>query len=181
MVYAFRKESLPDNRLFFESALGRLTKPNGKSWALGRCPFHRSKSGRSFSVNIRTGGWRCFGCGAHGDIVKFVMLRDGLSFKEAAQSLGAWDSGAVPPPKQQQVLERYLAFDYAIDGVQYRAAVRDEPRNYADKIRRFYVEASDRLMELSHGDCEAYPAEQEVCWERMVLAMNELREIENYE
>ena len=74
---------------------------------------------------------------------------------------------------------RYLAMDFVVAGIQHRASVRDEPRDYADKIRRFYREASDRLTELSHGDSERYAGEQENCWARMACALDELREMEN--
>ena len=58
-----------------------------------------------------------------------------------------------------------------------RVAVKDEPRNYADKIRRFYRDASDILTELSRGSAESYSGEQEDCWARMALAHDELREM----
>src|SRR5439155_12107899 len=102
----FNRESLRDASLFFEQELGRLTRPNSKGWALGRCPFHRSKSGRSFSVNIRSGAFHCWGCDASGgDIVDFVKLRDNCDFKSACQSLGAW-RGDITREERRQLDER---------------------------------------------------------------------------
>jgi hypothetical protein len=68
--------------------------------------------------------------------------------------------------------------NFTIDGMHYKVAVRDEPRNYADMVRRFYREATDRLIKLSQGDSESYVGEQEDCWSRMARYLDELREME---
>lgn len=49
------------------------------------CPFHKEKTG---SMKIYAKDFHCFGCGQSGDIFTFVMLMDGLSFKEAFKELG---------------------------------------------------------------------------------------------
>ena len=58
----------------------------GSSWK-ARCPFHDEKTG-SFTVNTRKQTFKCFGCGEGGDVIKFVMLYDKCSFKEAIAKLG---------------------------------------------------------------------------------------------
>ncbi len=52
----------------------------------GLCPFHSEKS-PSFTVNRDKGFFHCFGCGAGGDVFKFVELQDKLGFQEAARTL----------------------------------------------------------------------------------------------
>jgi prepilin-type N-terminal cleavage/methylation domain-containing protein len=52
-------KTLPPARSFYECELGKLTRANGKGWAQGRCPLHESKSGKSFSVNLDSGGFHC--------------------------------------------------------------------------------------------------------------------------
>jgi hypothetical protein len=56
----------------------------GDWWA--PCPFHVEKSA-SFHVREREGYYKCFGCGASGDLFKFVMDRDGVDFIVAAKML----------------------------------------------------------------------------------------------
>lgn len=62
----------------------KLTK-RGREYT-GLCPFHHEKT-PSFTINESKGFYHCFGCGAHGDIVRFVMESDGLPFIEAVKKL----------------------------------------------------------------------------------------------
>lgn len=50
------------------------------------CPFHPGDKGAS--LKLYGDNFYCYGCGASGDIFKFVMLMDGVSFKDAFISLG---------------------------------------------------------------------------------------------
>lgn len=50
------------------------------------CPFHHEKT-PSFNINTAKGFYHCFGCGEHGDIIKFVEKMDGLSFVDAVEKL----------------------------------------------------------------------------------------------
>ena len=52
----------------------------------GLCPFHDEKS-PSFNVTPARGMYHCFGCGAGGDVIKFVMEVDGLGFTETVERL----------------------------------------------------------------------------------------------
>nr|WP_314271133.1 DNA primase [uncultured Kingella sp.] len=86
------------------------------------CPFHKEKS-PSFSVSPAKQFYHCFGCGAHGSAIGFVMQYQNLGFAEAVQQLADRIGLAVPrtkgslnePPearaarkKQQQTLETAL-------------------------------------------------------------------------
>lgn len=50
------------------------------------CPFHNEKT-PSFTVNEAKGFYHCFGCGAHGDIIKFEMEANNLPFMDAVRKL----------------------------------------------------------------------------------------------
>lgn len=60
-------------------------KKAGKDW-VACCPFHKEKS-PSFSVSESKDFFYCYGCGASGDAVKFVMMHQGLSFRDAVKSI----------------------------------------------------------------------------------------------
>lgn len=66
------------------------------------CPFHGEKT-PSFTINDDKQFYHCFGCGAHGDAVGFVMQHDNLSFIEAIESLAAQAGMEVPKQTAQEV------------------------------------------------------------------------------
>lgn len=72
-------------------------KKQGKDW-FGCCPFHSERSA-SFSVNERDQYFHCFGCGASGDVIKFLMDITGTDFVGAAQMLG--HQSAMNPARTQ--------------------------------------------------------------------------------
>jgi DNA primase len=69
-------------------------KKTGKNHT-GLCPFHTEKT-PSFSVNPDKQIFHCFGCGAGGDVFKFIELQEGLNFPEAVRKL-AERSGITLP------------------------------------------------------------------------------------
>ena len=69
-------------------------KKMGTSWK-GLCPFHQEKT-PSFNVRSEPAVFHCFGCGEGGDVFKFVMLHERVSFPEAAESLARRFGVAVP-------------------------------------------------------------------------------------
>ncbi|MCP2338739.1 DNA primase [Actinomadura rupiterrae] len=74
----------------------------------GLCPFHDEKS-PSFNVTPARGLWYCFGCGAGGDVIKFVQEMDHLGFTEAVERLAAkagiqlrYEEGGAFEPRRDQ-------------------------------------------------------------------------------
>jgi len=161
----FRPELLPAPRQFYETEGVKPGRPNHKGWCPGRCPFHNSKSGKSFAVHI-DGAFVCRGCGVRGhDVIAFLRLRYGLSFKEACQQLGAWheDNERVSKLLRRR-LARYLIMDCVIDCVPYHAEVNDEPKSELQLLRKFHADAKNRLSEIHRGDTEKFDGEEEVQW-----------------
>jgi len=79
---------------------------------LGLCPFHNEKS-PSFTVSPTKQFYHCFGCGAHGSAITFLMERTGASFPEAVRTLAASVGMTVPEenrsPRQQAETARRKA------------------------------------------------------------------------
>jgi DNA primase len=84
------------NRLSVSEVIGRRVKLTraGREFK-GCCPFHNEKT-PSFTVNDQKGFYHCFGCGAHGDVVGFVMQNENRSFPEAVEILAGLAGMEVP-------------------------------------------------------------------------------------
>jgi DNA primase len=73
----------------------RLTKAGHEFKAC--CPFHNEKS-PSFTVNDAKGFYHCFGCGAHGDVIRWMTDQRGLSFMDAVKELASEAGMEMPAP-----------------------------------------------------------------------------------
>jgi len=118
-------------------------KRKGREFA-GLSPFKMEKT-PSFFVNDVKGFYHCFASGEHGDIFKFVMTTEGLSFPEAVERLAA--EAGVPMPKQElhdeerdQARQDERTRLYALLEVsarffeeQLRSAASQEARTYLDR------------------------------------------------
>lgn len=138
------------------------------------CPFHDEKT-PSFTVSPAKGFYHCFGCGAHGTALGFLMEHDHLSFPDAVESLAHMMGMTVPREDNQrparrydelfelmQEVERYFeaelkkhppAIDYlktrGIDGATAkRFAIGYAPAGWSHLLDRFGTspEAIDRLL-----------------------------------
>ncbi len=85
----------------------------------GRCPFHED-SDPSLSVDAERNVFHCFGCGAKGSVVDWVMKAEGVSFRHAVEILREMARGGGPasvttsaPPKRSSV--RRLASPVELD------------------------------------------------------------------
>lgn len=70
----------------------------------GLCPFHSEKT-PSFYVSNEKGLYHCFGCGASGDVIKFVQEIENISFTEAIQKLA--DRVGIELPKRKSFQNDY--------------------------------------------------------------------------
>ncbi len=82
------KREIPSEQ-FYHIALPQMPTGKRQGWVGGGlCPFHDDHSPGNFRVNLTSGAFKCFACGAKGgDIIAFVMLRDSLEFRDALHFL----------------------------------------------------------------------------------------------
>ncbi|AXS40985.1 CHC2 zinc finger domain-containing protein [Breoghania sp. L-A4] len=102
----------------------------GDHWAC--CPFHAERTA-SFHVDDRRGTYKCFGCGAAGDGITYLMERHGLSFVGAVELLGG--RADAPPPDPEDEARRQAdraALQVASDKAEN--AFREEERRKAYRI-----------------------------------------------
>ncbi len=71
----------------------------GREWK-ACCPFHNEKT-PSFTINDEKGFYHCFGCGAHGDAIRFLTDARGLPFMDAVKELAGKAGMDVPAPDPQ--------------------------------------------------------------------------------
>ena len=69
------------------------------------CPFHNEKT-PSFTVSPEKGFYHCFGCGAHGTALGFLMDYERLTFVEAIEELAKMVGVAVPKTKEDRVVSK---------------------------------------------------------------------------
>jgi DNA primase len=86
-------------------------KKAGASWK-GLCPFHSEKT-PSFQVDPAKQVFYCFGCNEGGDVLKFIMKTEGLSFGEALRDLAGRVGVSLPEPsgdaRESRLAERMMA------------------------------------------------------------------------
>lgn len=73
----------------------RLKRVGSTPRYMGLCPFHNEKT-PSFSVHMSHQFFKCFGCGVGGDVIKFVMEMERISFVEALKLLSERNGIAMP-------------------------------------------------------------------------------------
>lgn len=85
-------------RTTLSSVIGKHTKLQkaGREWK-ACCPFHKEKT-PSFTVNDEKGFYHCFGCGAHGDAIRYLTETRGLPFIDAVKELADGAGMQVPAP-----------------------------------------------------------------------------------
>jgi DNA primase len=116
---AFTPEFLDEirGRLPVSEVVGRRVqlKKKGREWS-GLSPFNKEKS-PSFFVNDVKGFYHCFSSGKHGDIFRFLMETEGVSFPEAVERLAQQAGLEVPKsaPQEQERAQRQRTLNDVMD------------------------------------------------------------------
>ncbi|HLB58395.1 MAG TPA: CHC2 zinc finger domain-containing protein, partial [Gammaproteobacteria bacterium] len=98
-----------------------LRKKSGSNY-FACCPFHTEKSA-SFSVSQSKQFYYCFGCGAHGNAIDFLMNYDHLSFPEAVETLAR--QAGVEIPREVNTLSK-------------KSVINIDHYELLDKVSAFY-------------------------------------------
>jgi DNA primase len=110
----------------------------------GLCPFHGEKT-PSFIVSPSRQTYHCFGCGAHGDALRFLMERNGMGFVDAVHDL-AQQAGMAVPEDDTSPAERARA----AEAKARQATLADVLGKAAEHYRR-QLKASPRAIEYLKG------------------------------
>jgi DNA primase len=108
----------------------------GRDWT-ARCPFHDERS-PSFSVSPAKQFYHCFGCGAHGSAIGFLMNYDRLEFVDAVEDLAARAGLKVPyegagrREPQEDSADMYTLLDAAAKFYQRELGKNEAARAYFD-------------------------------------------------
>jgi len=112
-------------------------KRQGKEYS-ARCPFHDERSA-SFTVSPTKQFYHCFGCGAHGTAISFLMNYDRLEFLDAVDELAKRVGMEVPrsenprnAQQQDEGRELYSALDAAARFFQKNLEDSEKARTYLD-------------------------------------------------
>jgi len=132
---------------------------------VGLCPFHADRD-PSLSVSAEKNLWRCFGCDAGGDVIAWVMKREGVSFRHAVELLKAdyAPDPSLPAPMTKSTVAKLPtiaapAEDAALLGEvaeYYHAALKQSPEalgylekrglRHPDLIDHFRLGFADRTL-----------------------------------
>jgi DNA primase len=100
------------------------------------CPFHDEKT-PSFTVSPGKGFYHCFGCGAHGTAIGFLMEFDHMDFVEAVENLANLMGVEVPRDQSDRPARRYDELFSLMSGVEryWQQCLRDDA-NAVDYLRQ---------------------------------------------
>ncbi len=138
----------------------------------GLCPFHGENT-PSFVVSPAKQIYHCFGCGAGGDAIKFVMEYEKLNYPEAIEKLAAqynirlrYTGGEKHEPKEKKILESLnLFFRKNLDHHPQAKAYLTERGIYESSIEKFeigYAPESYKTLDflrkkrVSYGDAKNF-------------------------
>ena len=110
----------------------------------GLCPFHGEKS-PSFIVSPTRQTYHCFGCGVHGDAIRFLTELHGMSFVEAVQDL-AQQVGLVVPEDERSAAEQAAAAEQ-----RQRQRTLSEVLERAAQHYRQHLKSSQRAIAYLKG------------------------------
>ena len=118
------------------------------------CPFHAEKT-PSFSVSEVKQMFHCFGCGAHGDVIKFLIEYSGLDFIEACKSID--NSISLQPSNKvaqnmRRIVSKLPSYDKRMTFEQCMNILGNGPKylkkvvNFEGELVNVYDSQEDKLL-----------------------------------
>ncbi len=119
------------------------------------CPFHQEKS-PSFTVSPTKQFYHCFGCGAHGSALSFLIEYQGMSFVDAVEDLAKSVGLAVPQDTQKispEIKEKNLALGEALElaSQYYQTALKKSERAIEYLKKRGLTGQVDKAFQLGYA------------------------------
>jgi DNA primase len=183
----FDRAMLPPPRSFYAQQFGGLGRESSSGWVSVPCCFHssgekRGRPSKSLRINTREGNFVCMSCGTKGgDPISFLMKRDRLDFKRAAQSLGAWKDGGLSPADRARIerdrRNRETEWERIADLEAESKRQRIEVRNNLHALERIESACARDLSRLR--DVPDGAPEKETAWHNLALLADPIRQLDH--
>jgi hypothetical protein len=167
VVIVFDRSALPPAETFYRGEFDRLPRPS-RGWVQVRCCFHDDRR-PSLSLNLHQGHFFCHSCGVKGgDVISFLMQRDGLSFRRACERLRAWTDGKAESQHEMECSRRERKrLQGAAETIETEAKrLRLQSRDYLHILDRIDREVSNRLQ---------HDPQEDLYWQILSLLPDERR------
>lgn len=152
------------------SSYGIQIKRNG----MCSCPFHAD---RHPSMKIYPDGFKCFSCGEHGDIFKFIERVENCSFKDAFLELGGTYEAHENTMHKELVKEKFAR----------SRKLKNDKERADESFKRMFSKGIDKCKEIIHNNepfsdewCEAQNNLQFLlgAWDEKYIEEKEVNEID---
>ncbi len=124
-------------------------RPSGPNRWMGLCPFHNEKSA-SLTVH-KDGFYKCFACGAGGDVITFVQAKEGVNFPQAVRSLAERYGVTLEETRTVTPAERASAAQLAAEcswfWMRFRQAIARRQHGIVGCERRATAFLADRVAD----------------------------------
>ncbi|HET6604675.1 MAG TPA: DNA primase [Xanthomonadaceae bacterium] len=185
---------IPDR--FIDELLGRIDivevvesrvplKRAGREYQ-ARCPFHDERS-PSFTVSPTKQFYHCFGCGAHGTAIRFLMEYDRLGFRDAVEELARragvevpYEGGPAPDRDDDRNDVLYATLEAARHWFGQQFAASDKARAYAQRrglddaaIERFGIGYAPEAWDALKSALAVDPAREQLLLEVGLLSRSD--------
>jgi CHC2 zinc finger len=185
MTSHFDRAALPSPRSFYSSEFGGLPRENSKGWTSAECCFHQSetrgrKRSKPLRINVREGNFKCMCCDARGgDVLAFVMLRDGVNFQRAAERLGAWKAEGLSESEKRRIeREKSDREEKRIEQEQLEAEKKREriaARDLLHNLERLQDETSRELADRERRSPGVEDHAKDMCFANLMLLCDQIR------